>query len=321
MGKLKAAMRLAVAAAAVACGIGAAHAAPEAYPQKVVTLITHSSPGGGSDVFLREMIKYLNRYIDATFVVDNVQGGSGARAMSKVATSKPDGATFYAITPTYVFTSLMSKVPSTYKDMQPVVTVFSDAEVLFTRTDGPFKTLKDVIAHAKEKRGRWGVANPASLERQAAERLKKAAGVNAAIVSHEGGGDMMINVLNGTLDVGVGEIQELRSQLEAGKVRLVATFNSKRLEGYPNVPTVKEEGFDVVVQKFRGLAGPKGQPPEVLAIWERAMRSLIADPDYKKVYAAESLVPEVQGSAGATKLVDDFAAESEAFLKEAGAAK
>ncbi|WP_406857764.1 tripartite tricarboxylate transporter substrate binding protein [Alsobacter sp. KACC 23698] len=321
MGKLKAAMRLAVAAAAVACGIGIAQAAPEAYPQKVVTLVTHSSPGGGSDVFLREMIKYLNRYIDATFVVENVQGGSGARAMSKVATSKPDGATFYAITPTYVFTSLMSKVPSTYKDMQPVVTVFSDAEVLFTRTDGPFKSLKDVIAHAKEKRGRWGVANPASLERQAAERLKKAAGVNAAIVSHEGGGDMMINVLNGTLDVGVGEIQELRSQLEAGKVRLVATFNSKRLDGYPNVPTVKEEGFDVVVQKFRGLAGPKGQPPEVLAIWERAMRSLIADPDYKKVYAAESLVPEVQGSAGATKLVDDFAAESEAFLKEAGAAK
>ncbi|GGH09637.1 hypothetical protein GCM10007036_05790 [Alsobacter metallidurans] len=321
MGKLKAAMRLAVAAAAVACGIGIAKAAPEAYPQKVVTLVTHSSPGGGSDVFLREMIKYLNRYIDATFVVENVQGGSGARAMSKVATAKPDGATFYAITPTYVFTSLMSKVPSTYKDMQPVVTVFSDAEVLFTRTDGPFKSLKDVIAHAKEKRGRWGVANPASLERQAAERLKKAAGVNAAIVSHEGGGDMMINVLNGTLDVGVGEIQELRSQLEAGKVRLVATFNSKRLDGYPNVPTVKEEGFDVVVQKFRGLAGPKGQPPEVLAIWERAMRGLIADPDYKKVYAAESLVPEVQGSAGATKLVDDFAAESEAFLKEAGAAK
>lgn len=321
MGKLKAAMRLAVAAAAVACGIGTAQAAPEAYPQKVVTLVTHSSPGGGSDVFLREMIKYLNRYIDATFVVENVQGGSGARAMSKVATAKPDGATFYAITPTYVFTSLMSKVPSTYKDMQPVVTVFSDAEVLFTRTDGPFKSLKDVIAHAREKRGRWGVANPASLERQAAERLKKAAGVNAAIVSHEGGGDMMINVLNGTLDVGVGEIQELRSQLEAGKVRLVATFNSKRLDGYPNVPTVKEEGFDVVVQKFRGLAGPKGQSPEVLAIWERAMRSLIADPDYKKVYAAESLVPEVQGSAGATKLVDDFAAESEAFLKEAGAAK
>ncbi|WP_460451145.1 tripartite tricarboxylate transporter substrate binding protein [Alsobacter sp. SYSU BS001988] len=321
MGKLKAAMRLAVAAAAVACGIGAAQAAPEAYPQKVVTLVTHSSPGGGSDVFLREMIKYLNRYIDATFVVENVQGGSGARAMSKVATAKPDGATFYAITPTYVFTSLMSKVPNTYKDLQPVVTVFSDAEVLFTRTDGPFASLKDVIAHAKEKRGRWGVANPASLERQAAERLKKAAGVNAAIVSHEGGGDMMINVLNGTLDVGVGEIQELRSQLEAGKVRLIATFNSKRLDTHPDVPTVKEQGYDVVVQKFRGLAGPKGQPPEVLAIWEKAMRSLVADPDYKKVYAAESLVPEVQGSAGAAKLVDDFATESEAFLKEAGAAK
>ncbi len=176
-------------------------AAPQAYPHKVVTLITHSSPGGGSDVFLREMSKHLGRYIDATFVVENVQGGSGARAISKLATSRPDGSVFYATTPTYIFTSLLSKPQHSFRDVQPLVNVFSDAEVVYTRADGPFKTLADVITHAKEKRGRWGAANPASLERQAAERLKTAAKVNAAVVSHEGGGDLMINVLNGTLDI------------------------------------------------------------------------------------------------------------------------
>jgi len=191
-----------------------AQGAPIPYPQKVVSLVTHSSPGGGSDVFLREMVKRLSRHLDATFIVENVQGGSGARAMTKVATAKPDGSIFYAITPTYVFTSLLSKPPHTYKDLLPVAIVFTDAEVLYTRADGPFQSVKDVIDRARTARGRWGVANPASLERQAAERLKAAAGVNAAIVSHEGGGDMMINVLNGTLDAGVGEVPELRAQLD-----------------------------------------------------------------------------------------------------------
>ena len=67
-------------------GSAAANADPLPYPSKVVTLVTHSSPGGGSDVFLREMSKYLGKYIDATFIVENVQGGSGAKAMARVAT-------------------------------------------------------------------------------------------------------------------------------------------------------------------------------------------------------------------------------------------
>jgi putative tricarboxylic transport membrane protein len=306
---------------ALAAAAGPASAEPAAYPHRVVTLVTHSSPGGGSDVFLREMTKHLGKYINATFVVENVQGGSGARAMARLASAKPDGSVFYATTPTYIYTSLMSKPQNTYRDLEPLVNVFTDAEVVYTRTDGPFRSLKDVIAHAKDKRGRWGVANPASLERQAAERLKQAAGVNAAVVSHEGGGDMMINVLNGTLDIGVGEIQEIRSQLEAGKVRLLATFNAERLEGFRDVPTVKESGYDVVLKKFRGLAGPKGLPPEIVALWEKAVPQLLADPDYKKVYGAESLVPDFIPHSAYVAFVNDFATSSESFLKETGVVK
>jgi tripartite-type tricarboxylate transporter receptor subunit TctC len=308
----------------VVLGVGTAdranaQAAP--YPHRVVTLVTHSSPGGGSDVFLREMTKHLGKYIGATFIVENVQGGSGSRAVSKLATSKPDGSIFYATTPTYIYTSLMSKPSHTYRDLEPLVNFFTDAEVVYTRADGPFKTIQDVIAHAKDKRGRWGVANPASLERQAAERLKVAAGVNAAVVSHEGGGDLMINVLNGTLEIGVGEIQELRSQLEGNKIRLLATFNEGRLADYPQVPTVKEAGYNVVVKKFRGLAGPKGLSPEIVAIWEKAVPQLLADPGYGKVYAAESLVADFVPHAAYTTFIDDFGKASESFLKEAGVLK
>src|SRR5262249_10991930 len=84
------------------------------YPSRVVTLVTHSSPGAGSDVVLREMLKYLQKYIAATFVIENDEGGSGAKAVARVAAAKPDGSMFYAATPTYVLTSLLSKPPKTY---------------------------------------------------------------------------------------------------------------------------------------------------------------------------------------------------------------
>ena len=294
---------------------------PAAYPVKVVTLVTHSSPGGGSDVFLREMTKYLGKYIDATFVVENVQGGSGAKAMARVASAPADGSVFYATTPTYIYTSLMSKPQSTYKDLQPIVNFFLDSEVIFTRTDGPYKTLQDVIEHAKNERGKWGAANPASLERQAAEQLRIAAGIKPAIVTHEGGGDMMLNVLNGTLDIGIGEIQELRSQLDAGKIKLLATFNPERIAEKPDVPTVKELGYDVTLVKFRGLAGPKGIPDETAAIWDQAVKEVLEDPDYKKAYAAEVLVPRPIGHTEYPGFVNDFASTTEEFLKSTGAIK
>jgi tripartite-type tricarboxylate transporter receptor subunit TctC len=228
---------------------------------------------------------------------------------------------FYATTPTYIYTSLMSKPQSTYKDMQPLVNFFLDSEVIFTRTDGPFKTLKDVIDHAKKERGKWGAANPASLERQAAEQLKRAAGVNAAIVTHEGGGDMMLNVMNGTLDIGIGEIQELRSQLDAGKIKLLATFNPERIPDKPDVPTVKESGFDVSLVKFRGLAGPKGLSDATAAIWDKAVKDVLADPDYKKAYSAEVLVAKPIGYKEYPGFVNSFATTTEDFLKTTGAIK
>jgi putative tricarboxylic transport membrane protein len=297
---------------------GRAAAAPAPYPHRVVTLLTHSSPGGGSDVFLREMTRHLVKHLAATFVIENVTGGSGARAVSRLATGRPDGSVFYATTPTYIYTSLLSRPQHTFRDVQPLVNVFTDAEVVYTRADGPFRTLADLIAHARERRGRWGAANPASLERQAAERLRRAANVQAAVVSHEGGGDLMINVLNGTLDMGIGEIQEIRAQLEANRVRLLATFNAQRLANFPNLPTARELGFDVVLRKFRGLAGPTGLPADIVAIWERAIPALLDDPEYQAVYRAENLAADFIPQGAYTAFIAEFARDAEAFFRETG---
>jgi len=289
-----------------------------AYPVKVVTLVTHSSPGAGSDVFLRELVRYLQKYVNATFIVENDEGGSGAKAVSRVAAAKPDGSMLYASTPTYILTSLLSRPTNTYRDLEPVANFFTDSEVIYVRSESPVKTLKDLIDRAKTTRGRWGASNPGSLERQAAEQLKIAAKVNAAVVSHEGGGDMMINVLNGTLDMGVGEMEEIRAQYEAKKVRVIATFNGQRITGLPDVPTVKESGYDVVLVKFRGLAGPKGLPPAVTKIWDDLAQKILADPDYQKLYNSEHLAPHFIAHEQYGPFITKFAADTTTYLKSTG---
>jgi len=153
------------------------------------------------------------------------------------------------------------------------------------------------------------------------EKLARAAGVKVPIISHEGGGDLMIGVLNGTYDMGVGEYQELQGQLEAGKIRLLATLSDQRLPGLPNLATAKEQGLNVVVRKFRGLASPKGLPDAIAKTWEDAVRKVVALPAYKAEYTKDNLVPMVLGREAARKFTADIAAETEANFKEMGLVK
>lgn len=315
-------MKLAALAAVLA--LTSAEAAAQAkYPVSTVTLVTHSSPGGGSDVFLREMIKHLQPAMGVNFVVENATGGSGAKAMARVAKAPADGSVFYATTPTYIQTTLLSKPEVGYDGLEPLVNVFFDPEVVYVRAESPFKTLADAIAYAKQNPGKakWGAANPASLERIALEKLNRRTGIQAAVVTHDGGGAMMVNILNGTLDMGVGEMQEIRAQLEAKKVRVIAVLTDKRLETMPDVSTAKEQGIDLVVTKFRGLAGPKGIPANVAQAWEEGIRKVLASPAYKAEYAKESLVPGFMGHAEAQKFTAAFAKEVADSLKEFGVTK
>ena len=303
-----------VVAASVAAGC--AQSGPSG--SDVVMLTTHSSPGGGSDVFLREMAPHLSRIMDATVVVENLSGGSGARAMARVAQASPDGRTLYATTPTFVYTSLLSQPAVTYRDLEPLVNVFFDPEVLYTAADSEFSTLQEVVDIARERRGRWGAANPASLERQTLEQLTQKAGVSPVIVTFEGGGDMLINVLNHTLDMGIGELQEIRSQLEAGQVRLLAVVGDDRLPLFPDLRTVREQGIDLSVRKFRGLAGPRNTPPEVIAALEVAIVELLADPEYTRIYTANNLQPGFLPHAEYVTFMDEFGRQTESFLRDSG---
>jgi tripartite-type tricarboxylate transporter receptor subunit TctC len=267
------------------------------------------------------MAPHLSRIMKVTIIVENMQGGSGAKAMATLASAKPDGGMFYATTPTFIYTSLMSKPSATYNDLEPLVNIFYDPEVLFTAADSKYTTLQQVLDHARAGGGKWGAANPASLERQTMQRLKQKAGVNPAIATFEGGGDMLINVLNHTLDMGIGELQEMRGQLDAGKLRLLGVVGDDRLPQFPQLQTAKEQGIDLSVRKFRGLAGPRGTPPAVIAAWEDAVRALLDDPEYKKIYTDDNLQPGFIPHTEYVAFMHEFGKQTADFLKESGVIK
>ena len=190
--------------------------------------------------------------------------------------------------------------------------------MIYTAANSPFQTLEDVLNKARNSRGLWCAANPGSMERQSLEQLKLATGLNAAVISHEGGGDLIINVLNGTLDIGVGEAQELQSQIEAGSLRILATLSDTRLAQFPEIPTVQELGYEVVVRKFRGIAAPKGLAPELILQWEQAIQSVLENPEYQASYLADNLRLNYINHSDYQGFIDDFAIETQSYLRSVG---
>ncbi len=298
-------------------------AAAEDYPAKTVTLVTLSSPGGGTDVFLREVIRHLGPIMGKTFVVVNTTGGGGAKAMAQVAQGPKDGSILLGTTGTLINTTVTSKVQYGSKDMDWVVNFFLDPSLVYVRADSPIKTLQELVDYAKANPGKlkYGLATPTSQDRYAVERLKRLTGTNIVAVPFEGGGELLLSVLNGTLDVANGEPQELMPQLAAGKIRILATLTDERVSIFPEVKTAKEQGIDLSVIKFRGLSGPKNLPPEIKAAWADATRKLLADPAFKAWYEKSGLIPAVMNAEEYETFIADFYKTQEDFFREIGVLK
>lgn len=291
------------------------------YPVTTVTLATHSKPGSGSDLFLRKLSGALSKEMGITFVVDHWTGGSGAKAMAQLAKSKADGSAFYATTPSHITTSLLSSPPVTYKDIDYAVNVFFDPEIVYTLTTSPFNTMKDAVEWSKANPGKakWGGSTAGSLERQILERINQANDAKATVIPQDDGAALLINVLGGSVDLGVGELQELKSYIEAGKVKVLGVYYPQRLASLPNAPTIKELGLDnETIRKFRGLAAPKGVPTETIAKIGKAVQAILADPEFKKEYEADALEAGYMAQDEYRTFIADFVQKQEAFLKEFG---
>ena len=114
------------------------------------------------------------------------------------------------------------------------------------------------------------------------------------------------------------EIQEIRAQLDANKIRLLGVVTEKRLSDFPELGTAREQGVDLVVTKFRGLAGPKGMPDDIAAMWHEGLRKVLESAAYKDQYAKESLVPVLMGRDEARRFTTGFAGEITTTLRELG---
>jgi tripartite-type tricarboxylate transporter receptor subunit TctC len=286
-------------AVALVLGLSLTAVGQARYPTKPIVLVTHSSPGAGGDIFLRNLAKHLEGIVPVPLVVENRPGGASARAVAYVATSPKDGYVLYGATPTMLQTPMLTKTQYSYLDLQPVANVLFDPMILYVRAESPWKSLKDLVEDARRRPGqiRFGAATPGSVEHMIAYHLMSVAKVQVQPVTFEGGGDLLVAVLGGHVDLGVGEYAEIASQVETGKVRVLNSFTDKRIPG-TTIPTARELGYPVVVEKFRGLLGPKGMDPEAIAFWERAIQEVLRKPSYqmylRSVYQVPGYLDHVQ---------------------------
>jgi putative tricarboxylic transport membrane protein len=287
-----------------------------AYPAKTVTIVTHGSPGGSADIFLRRVALDLGRIMNVTFVVENVRGGGGAAAMSRVASGPKDGSIVYGNNPTYINTSLMAAPSVTFRELAPIACISVDTNVVYTAASNPANTLGEILEVARISKERWGTGPASSFERMMLEQLKTMAGVNAIIVPHDGGGDTIINVINGTVALGSGEMQELSAQLEAGEIKLLASFTESRMANHSEVPTVREAGFDIVGRQFRGLVGPKDTPDDVTAQMVDGIKVLVEDTEFSSWMAQNDMQPLFLEPDAFASYIDDFATVSEKFYRD-----
>lgn len=315
-------MRLTLRAAAALAAIflvSAGALAQGSYPGKPITLVTHSTVGAGGDIFLRNLARHLEGTVTVPIVVENRRGGASATAVSYVAGSSSDGYVLYGSTPTMLQTPMLTKTQHSYLDLQPVVNVFFDPMILYVKADSPWKTLPDVINAARARPGqiRFGAATPGSVEHMIVHQVQKVTGLKAIPVTFEGGGDLLIAVLGGHVDLGIGEPGEVESQVQAGKVRVLASFTQKRLGGR-DWPTATDEGVKIVVTKFRGLLGPKGMDREAIRVWEQAIQKVLEVPAYKQYYQGVNLEPGYMGAEEYARYLSQMNEQLAAYLKEIG---
>ncbi len=266
--------------------VGLSTFAVAAYPDKPVELVTHSAPGGGSDVFARNVIDMMakEKLLPVPLVVVNKPGGSGAVATAYVAKKKDDPYTLFATTTSIYTTLVKGEVKVTLDDFTPICGLMQDPNILTVSADAPFKNVKEFIAEAKKKRKgiTMGLTSLGSSDQISAHRIEKETGVEFNVVSFKAGSEAFTALLGGHVNFSVGNPGETSGLIDAGRLRVLATLTDKRLPFMPKVPTLKEEGVNVAFYQLRGIWGTKNMPKEVSKYWETVFLKLTGTASWKK---------------------------------------
>ena len=269
-------------AATVSVLAAAATAQDAPYPKRGNIEITVLFPAGSSaDVTARLLAQGMSKQLGANVIVVNRPGAGGAIGYKYVASQKPDGYVLVWNSNSISTTFHSGQSSVDYRAFEPVARVLAESPVLAVKADAKWKTLNDFMIDAKSRPGKITVANSGtgSHTHISAVALFKAAGAEVVDVPY-GAAQVVPSLLGGHVDAMLQLPGALAGQLKAGSMRLLAALTTARDPAMPDVPTAIEQGVNVSLEAWRGIAAPKGTPRAVISMLEAAIRKTIEEPEF-----------------------------------------
>jgi len=259
-----------------------------AYPEKPIQLIVPYGAGGSTDLLARAIATVAPKYFPQPVVVVNKGGGGGIPGRVDVVRSNPDGYTllFGWGSGEDLVVPHQRKLPyDLFTDFETVCRMSIPSIALAVPASSPHKTLADLVKAGKAKE-----YSTASVSTKGASvdvtflLFGKAAGIKVTTIPGAGGADAITKLVGGHVDFGGGHPSEILPHMKAGRLRALAVALENRDGAIPDVPTFKEQGYDVVTAgSVKGVAAPKGTPKEVIAYLEKKFKEVSEDAEFKKI--------------------------------------
>ncbi|NRF67167.1 tripartite tricarboxylate transporter substrate binding protein [Aquincola sp. S2] len=253
-----------------------------AYPERPITFICPWPAGGTADLTMRALCGAAAKVLGQTIVVDNKAGASGMLGLKAMATAKADGYTIGQIPISVArFSQLGTVQIDPLKDLTYIARTSGQTFGIAVRADAPWKTLKDFVAAAKAAPGRltYGSAGIGGATHVGMEEFALAAGAQFNHIPYKGGAPALQDLIGGQIDA-LADSSSWAPHVKAGKLRLLATWGEKRTQDFPDVPTLREQGFDVVVDAPNGIGAPKGLDPAIVRKLREAFKLAAASPEF-----------------------------------------
>ncbi|MCR8723169.1 Bug family tripartite tricarboxylate transporter substrate binding protein [Frigidibacter sp. ROC022] len=269
-----------IGALAMATGLAAA----DDYPEKPISMIVTWNAGGSTDVLARLLAEPLSKELGVPIAVTNMPGGGGSLGTQAALDAPKDGYTILATTSgNHILTPLKNDVGYRYDDFEPIGQLVAASLILAVREDSPWQTLDDFIEAAKAEPGKYLFgAVPDVAPHLTMRALADAAGLDVVHLPQQGGAPGATALLAGDIDLLPANAATVASSLKGGKMRGLAVFSADRDPAFPDIPTAKEQGYEVYGSPFVGLAVAKGVPDDVLETLKAAFDAVANDPAFQE---------------------------------------
>lgn len=258
--------------------------AQSGWPSRPIRIVVPYTAGGFTDQMARLLTVGLQKQLGQPVVIDNKPGANSIIGVEAVAKAAPDGHTFGVVIPAFTAnTTLYPKLPyNPRKDLVGVSLMGVSPLVAAVAPNAPFKTVKELVAYAKANPGKleYGHTGTGTTPHLAIEEFSEKAGIKLNPIPFKGSAEIMQAILGGHIRVMSGTT-EFAPHVQSGKLRLLATLGSQRNKAFPDVPTVKESGWDTITESPFGIGGPKNMDPAVVKVLHDAFKATLDDPEVK----------------------------------------